>query len=206
MPAGLARNLWEENADLAQANLACRFVRGLGEGSLPRTAFQAYIAQDACFLEAFARAYALAAAHSADRATLAAFAELLAGVLKELELHASYAAKWQVDLEGVAPHPATRAYTDFLLAAARDTVGATCAAMAPCMRLYAFLGQGLHREFPDAAHTYADWIATYADPGFDDLAGQLESLLDRHADDTPAIHALYRRAMQLELAFFNAHA
>ena len=55
----LAKTLWEENTHLAWATLEHRFVRGFGDGDLPLGRFQEYVAQDAFFLEAFARAYAL---------------------------------------------------------------------------------------------------------------------------------------------------
>ncbi len=203
----LAKVLWGQNADLAQAALRHPFVQGIGRGSLPRERFQRYVGQDAFFLEAFARAYALGLAHSSDRDTLRAFFELLAGVLDELKLHASYAARWGIALDAAAPSPATLAYTDFLLAtAALGGVGQTCAAMTPCMRLYAFLGQALAAGGTREDNPYAEWVRTYADPGFEALAARLERLLDRHAPDTPAVRATYRRAMRLEVAFFDANA
>jgi len=192
----LARSLWEENADLAEAALAHPFVRGIADGSLARASFAGYVAQDAFFLEAFARAYALALAHSPDRAAQDAFADLLAGVREELRLHGSYAERWGIDLGAVEPADATRAYVDFLLArASLGSVGLTCAAMTPCMRLYAWLGQSLAGT---ERGPYAEWITTYADPSFEDLAARLERLLDAHADDSRETHATYRRAMQLE--------
>jgi len=201
----LAKTLWEENADLSRAALVHRFVRGLKEGSLPLGSFQRYIGQDAFFLEAFARAYALALAHSPDQEGLREFADLLSGVLEELELHRRYSAEWGVRLEDVSPGDATLAYTDFLLAsAALGSVGETCAAMTPCMRLYAFLGQELAAEGVSEDNPYTEWIETYADPGFEALAAKLEDLLNRYASDAPAIRATYRRAMTLELAFFEA--
>jgi thiaminase (transcriptional activator TenA) len=203
----LAKALWEENADLARAALEHRFVRGLKDGSLPLGNFQEYIGQDAFFLEAFARAYALALAHSPDRGNLREFAELLSGVLEELGLHGRYAAEWGVRLENVSPGEATLAYTDFLRAtAALKSVGETCAAMTPCMRLYAFLGQELAKEERGDNNPYAEWIETYADPEFEALAARLEDLLDRHAQDDPTVRSHYRRAMTLELAFFEANA
>ncbi|MBB3677883.1 TenA family protein [Modestobacter versicolor] len=195
--------LWAENADLAQAALAHPFVTALADGSLPRERFAGYVAQDAFFLEAFARAYALGAAHSTDRAGLDAFADLLAGVREELRLHGSYAARWDIDLGRVEPLPATLAYTDFLLATAfRGDTALTCAAMVPCMRLYAFLGQSLGPEAAGAGD-YAEWITTYADPAFEELAGTLEELLDA-APAHQELHRAYRRAMQLEVGFFDA--
>jgi len=198
----LAARLWAASADQAQAAVEHPFVRGLGDGSLPLPVFQVYVAQDALFLEGFARAYALALARSDDRATLDAFAGLIAGVVDELRLHASCAARWGVDGDAVQPLPATTAYTDFVLAtAALGGVGVTCAALAPCMRLYAHLGAALDA---DAAGPYGEWVRTYADPAFEALARTLEDLLDRSADDGSAVAVAYRRAMDLELGFFSA--
>ena len=72
------------------------------------------------------------------------------------------------------------------------------------MRLYAFLGQALEEE--GAAGPYEEWVRTYADPGFEALAARLEELLDRFAPDPDAVRADYRRAVELELAFFDAAA
>jgi thiaminase/transcriptional activator TenA len=198
----LARTLWDANADLAASALAHPFVRGIADGTLSHDRFAGYIAQDAFFLESFVRAYALAIAHSPDRTGLDAFADLLAGAREELKLHASYARQWGIDLSTVTPVPATRAYTDFLLAtAALGGVGLTCAAMTPCMRLYAHLGQQLARQ--PVADRYAEWVETYADPAFEALATTLERLLDNYGGDATAT-ATYRRAMHLEVAFFDA--
>ena len=90
----------------------------------------------------------------------------------------------------------TLAYTDFLLAtAATGGVGLVCAALTPCLRLYAHLGAGLD---PATAGDYAPWVRTYADPDFAGLARTLEDLLDAHAGNDPAVPRAYRRAMELE--------
>lgn len=200
----LAKALWEANAASAERILAHGFVRGLGDGSLPVDSFKSYVAQDAYFLEAFARAYAFCLAHSTTREDLNDFADLIAGVRAELELHKAYAERWQVDLIAVTPVAATAAYVDFLLEIARrGDLGATIAAMTPCMRLYAFLGRSLSAG--QVAPLYAEWVTTYADPGFEALAARLEALLDRHASDSAAVRANYARAMTLEYDFFDAN-
>ena len=103
----LAAELWKANEDVAQRILAHAFVRGLGDGTLPVDSFRSYVAQDAYFLEAFARAYALCLAGSTTRADLDAFAGLIGGVVEELKLHAGYAARLGIDMAGVAEplHP-----------------------------------------------------------------------------------------------------
>lgn len=204
--SSISRKLWHENQDLAEANLHCLFIRGLADGTLPEARFQDYIAQDAYFLEAFARAYALAIAYSPDRHGLYQFPDLLNGVVAELKLHRSYAERWKVDLSGTIPGRTTAAYIDFLLDTARSgRVDETCAAMTPCMRLYAYLGQQLKKESVRPRNPYQEWINTYSDPGFDDLAGTLERLLDHYAIDEDSVSGPYRRAMELELAFFQSH-
>ena len=198
----LSEQLWSASAEVAAEVLGHPFVRGLGDGSLPREVFAGYLAQDAFFLDAFARAYALALVRSPDTATLLSLADLLAGVRQELGLHSSYAASWDIDMAGVTPWPATLAYTEFLLATASTRpLGVVYAAMAPCMRLYAWLGASL-----DAAQAgpYAEWVQTYADPGFEATAVILERLLDAQAGDAAAVRTAYERAMRLELDFFEA--
>ena len=144
----------------------------------------------------------MALARSSDTSTLLTLADLLAGVRQELGLHASYAGSWGIDMTGVEPLPATLAYTEFLLATAcTQDLGVIYAAMTPCMRLYAWLGASLDA---DTAGPYAQWVQTYADPEFEATAAALERLLDEQADDAAAVRTAYRRAMQLELAFFDA--
>jgi len=201
----LSRRLWRENRELAEACLDHPFVRGLGDGSLPPKIFARYVAQDAVYLEAFFRAYALAAARSEGRHHAAVvFYQLMGGALEELSMHAKSAAELGIDLVDVEPLPATTTYVDLLMATAwnRD-LGETIAVMAPCMSLYAFLGQTLAAGQHDG-HPYRDWIDGYSGDEMIELARRLESLLDELAMDTPEVHHLYRRAMECELAFFDS--
>ena len=134
---------------------------------------------------------------------MTAFKVLLDGGFDELDLHRGYAERWGVDL-AVEPAPVTRAYADFLLrVAALEPVGHLCAAMTPCMRLYAWLARELQATAsPDSP--YREWVETYADPAFEQLASTLEDLLDRLGGDPEVVAGHYRTAMRLELAFFGA--
>lgn len=90
----LAETLWQENQDLAIACLQHPFVQGIGNGSLDKAKFSHYVGQDAFFLEAFARAYSIAAAKAPDWRGFQVFHELAGGVLHELTLHEGYATQW----------------------------------------------------------------------------------------------------------------
>ncbi|HEY9668207.1 MAG TPA: TenA family protein [Coleofasciculaceae cyanobacterium] len=200
----ISKDLWQSNQDLAYACLNHPFVQGIASGTLDRTKFAYYVGQDAFFLEAFARAYSIAAAKVSDWEGFNLFHSLAGGVLEELKLHQSYAAKWGVDLRNVEPGAATRRYTDFLLATAWGSeVSLITVAMTPCMRLYAFLGQQLaDNGIPD--HLYSDWIDTYSDREFEELAQKLENLCDRYTQITPTVESHYRYAMLCERDFFAA--
>ncbi|MBH8564283.1 TenA family protein [Nostoc sp. CENA67] len=199
----LSTELWAANQDLAQACLEHPFVQGIGNGTLESAKFAYYVGQDAFFLQAFARAYSIAAAKSPDWVGFRTFHNLAGGVLQELQLHEGYASQWGVNLHLVEPGAATRRYTDFLLATAwGGDVGVTAAAMSPCMRLYAFLGEQLAKNgIPN--HQYADWIRTYSSSEFEPLAQQLEDLVENYATANTLIHSTYRYAMLCERDFFQ---
>lgn len=200
----ISKDLWHSHQDLAQACLLNHFVQGIANGTLDKSKFAYYVGQDAFFLESFARAYSLAAAKSPDWDGFKAFHTFASGVLEELHLHESYAAKWGIDLRIVEPGSATRRYTDFLLATAwSGDVGLITVAMTPCMRLYAFLGQKLAENgIPE--HQYTDWIRTYSQPEFEQLAQQLEILTDKYTTMTTSVKSTYRYAMLCERDFFQA--
>ena len=107
-------------------------------------------------------------------------------------------------LETVDPFPETVRYTEFLIATARGLdLGQILAAMAPCMRLYAYLGQAMAKDgIPN--HRYRTWIETYASDEFEALAALLETQLDAKTANEAAERAAYRTAMECELAFFGA--
>ena len=200
----LHETLWQQNADITQRCLKHPFVRRLADGTLDRDLFRRYVAQDAFFLRAFLRTYALGAAKSNDWNRVRMFHGLMDDVLDELKLHESYAAKLGIELDNVEPYAATSAYTDFLLRVAwHNSLAEIIAAMLPCLRLYCHLGAELSASLrPD--HPYGEWITTYSSDEFKELCSRLESLLDEVASDSPAVRHAYRYAMQCELDFFSA--
>lgn len=197
---GLSRRLWHAHAASAARALHHPFVRALADATLPRPTFRFYVQQDAAFLEAFGAAYDAArraAERAGDGSAAATLARLRSAVADELKLHQTYAAGWGLSAADLAapPAPATRAYTDFL-AAAGDAAGpgdglarVACilAAMAPCSRLYGWLGCTLDhaRVVVGGAppHPYADWVATYSSAEYLAAPAAKEELLDRLAAD-----------------------
>ena len=203
----ITQKLWERNYNLASLSLNTKFVQGIKNGDLPKTKFQEYLAQDYFFLESFARAYGLAVSKSRNKKTIKTLSVLLSGVSEELILHETYAKEWDIDLTTNLIGPATKKYTDFLEEVSLNlSLIEIMSAMTPCMRLYSWLGKKLLNMISD--NPYKEWILTYSDESFDNLAKSLENLIDEYDEsyDIDQINFLYKKAMELELDFFNAYS
>ncbi|KAK3263101.1 hypothetical protein CYMTET_28076 [Cymbomonas tetramitiformis] len=219
--ASLSESFWADSSALTYAALHHPFVVGIGAGTLPLPTFQAFILEDAFFLTAFAKAYAFALTKCSDSTLVVNLASLLQGVRGELEMHGSYAEKWGVQLNSEAePNSATTAYSCFLLDTANSASTASIlAAMAPCMRLYQYLGERLTQAVQASGrhdHPYVEWISTYSTPEFARLVQKMEESLNLAASlemsgkggatttSPSTLRSLYMQAMACELAFFDA--
>jgi len=203
----ITKKLWDDNYELALLSLNTKFVQGLKTGSLPENIFQEYLAQDYFFLETFAKAYGLAVSKSNDKYSIRKLSELLMGVSEELILHETYAKEWNIDLSENYIKKATKEYTDFLDDTSKRLSSVEIMfAMSPCMRLYSWIGKSLFEDNFD--NKYKKWIITYSDVSFEDLANSLENLIETNQEtyDINQAKYLYRRAMELELDFFNAYS
>ena len=203
MTEPLSQRLWEANRELAEACLDHPFLRGLADGSLSEPRYGLFAQQDHFYLDAYARSYAWGAVRARDWATRRQFGELLSGILTEGTLHEQTAPELGVSLADVQPLPAAREYTDFLLATASlGTIGEHLAAMAPCAKLYGWLGRRLADQ--PAADRYAFWIQMYAGPDYHEKVHIIEAMLDQHGEDTAAEAVKYRNAMEMEYRFFDS--
>ena len=203
----ITKKLWENNSDLALLSLETKFVQGIRNGNLPRNIFKDYIAQDYYFLESFAKAYGLAISKSKDKSEIKSLSQLLVGVSDELILHESYSKEWEIDLSTNYIKPATKNYTDFLYDVSIKLSSVEIMfAMTPCMRLYSWIGKNLSDMILN--NPYKEWILTYSNESFDNLAKSLEKIIDNYQEPFDINHAnnLYKRAMELELDFFNAYS
>ena len=203
----ITKKLWENNSDLASLSFKTKFVQGIRNGNLPRNIFKEYLAQDYFFLESFAKAYGLAVSKSKDKSEIKSLSQLLVGVSDELILHETYAKEWEIDLSTNHIKPATKNYTDFLYDVSSKLSSVEIMfAMTPCMRLYSWIGKNLSDMISN--NPYKEWILTYSNESFDNLAKSLEKIIDNYQEpyDINQANNLYKKAMELELDFFNAYS
>ncbi|MBT2486686.1 MULTISPECIES: bifunctional hydroxymethylpyrimidine kinase/phosphomethylpyrimidine kinase [unclassified Microbacterium] len=217
--AALAAEWWDGVSGIRTAIDDLPFIRRLAEGTLDRESFLFYLAQDALYLREYARVLAEASKRAPVSSEQAFWANSAHGsIIGELQLHAS----WLTPAAGVAaatfsaaPSPVTTAYLDHLRSVAFGAdYGELIAAILPCFWLYNDLGRRLHAgEFGayarDPRHPYASWLATYADPAFDEATTQAIAVVTAAAASAgPEQRARMLRAFQTscdhELAFFAA--
>lgn len=228
---GLGKKFWIKYSKEWTQAMYTPFVVTLAAGNLKLETFRQYIAQDVHFLRAFKKAYEMAEECADDDDAKDGIKELRKAVNKELELHKSFSNEWGVDVATeIAPIAATVKYTDFLLATASGKVDGvkapgklatpfektklaayTIGAMAPCMRLYAFLGKKIQTlvDPNEGIHPYQKWIDNYSSDAFQTAALQTEDLLDKLSvsltgEELDIIEKLYLQAMKLEIEFFLA--
>ena len=194
------------------------FVRGLGDGSLPKQAFLNYLKQDYVFLLHFSRAWALGVVKSGsldEMKTCAATVDAL--VNHEIQLHVQVCAA-----EGISENELleTReefeniAYTRFVIEAglSGDFLDLV-AALAPCVFGYGEIGKRLQADH-NASTPYKEWISTYAGDDYQEVCSTVALMLENavtarlgpDAQDLPRWSALserFRRATELEVGFWD---
>jgi thiaminase/transcriptional activator TenA len=196
------------------AELEHPFVKGIGDGSLPKERFRFYMAQDYVFLLAYCQVFALAAAKSPDEATMSRFAGLLDATLHtEMDLHRDYAARFGLsaeEMESTEPAPTCYGYTRHLLyTAATGTLAQITAAILPCMWGYWEIGSALKkRGLPEAQPLYHPWIEMYASEEFGRLAEDCRSMLDGLVEGCPPrelklMEPIFLASSRYEYAFWE---
>ncbi|MCV6593446.1 MAG: thiaminase II [Silicimonas sp.] len=193
------------------------FVRGLGDGSLPRKAFLHYLKQDYVFLIHFARAWALAVTKAETVEEMRLAAGTVNGLInEEIALHIETCAAAGIDeatLFATEERQENLAYTRYVLDAGHSgDLLDLLAALAPCVMGYGEIGA--HLAAAKTSETYDEWIGTYAGDGYQQVCRDVGALIDgavaRRLGETPeasprwaALAARFRKATQLEVGFWD---
>ena len=210
--------LWRESASEAwEAYTRHRFVRALGDGSLPRSAFLHYLKQDYVFLVHYSRAWALAVAKSASLKEMKVAATTVdALVNQEMRLHVEVCAAegiTEAQLFEVREAPQNLAYTRYVLDAGYSGGFLDLmAALAPCAMGYGEIGLALASEASSDA--YRPWIDTYAAEEYQEVCAGIGAMIDSALEerlgprfaDAPCWSTLcdtFRTAAELEAGFWD---
>lgn len=189
------------------------FVKGIGDGSLPRDCYAFFLKQDYIYLIEFSRVFALASAKAGSLGDMSYFSVLLDATLKtEMDLHRRTCRSFGIspqELEQTAPAMITTAYTNLLVRTCYEgTLIDIVAVLLPCAVGYAEIGKRLKENGLPDDRFYRDWIETYSSAAFTEFADWLIAKINQLAaqvtvSDTQRLYRLYRSSARFEYLFFD---
>lgn len=194
-----SQQLFIRNKHLVDKILVHPFLQQLKLGTLQKETFLYYLQQDDIYLDAYARAYLIAAAKTQNNTDYNVLYDLAGGALDE---------KHQTSSKHGSANAVTIKYMNLFTATAwqRDFVW-TSVVLCPCMRLYAYLGRELANKVTvTIPKEYLQWIQYYNSTAFHTSTSKLESLIDKYITNEALLQQaqdLYDLAMQYEFEFFD---
>ena len=177
--ASFTDQLWRDIAPIYRKTLAHPYLKGLADGSLPRSRFDFYLQQDSHYLRAFAQALNVIASKAPREDWAITLTKHSIEALEvERALHKSLLGAKQTNTE---PAPSNYAYTNHLLAVAhRGTFAEGLAAVLPCYWIYWEVGKELKRT-GSKNKDYQRWIDQYADPQYGKTVQQVLDMMNAEA-------------------------
>ncbi|MDN5755769.1 MAG: bifunctional hydroxymethylpyrimidine kinase/phosphomethylpyrimidine kinase [Micrococcaceae bacterium] len=193
---------WNDLAPLRSGIDDLPFIRALRDGTLPSEDFHFYLAQDSLYLRTYSRVLSRAAELAPNREEQQFWASGAVGALEEeanLHLHRLG------DAPDPEPSPTTSAYLNHLVASG-DSYPELVAAILPCYWLYQDIGQRLAAA-AHPGHPYADWLAAYSSPEFDEATSEAIALVQKVAlragsTTLAGMRRAFDESSRQELSFF----
>ena len=195
-----------------------KFVRAIGDQSLPLEIFKRFLIQDYLYLTQFARTCALAAYKGSNMEDIAASAHIVLSVKKEMELHLEYCKGFGIskeDMEGTKESQATVAYSRYVLDIGQsgDWLGLQVA-LSSCLIGYMKAAEwvkaqpGTKRE----GNRYWNWVEMYGGTEYAQSVRLGRELIEQHAPKISPYRMeqlveIFIRVTEMEITFweFDAH-
>jgi thiaminase (transcriptional activator TenA) len=173
---------WMEAAPIYNKILDMPYIRALMAGTLEPEKFKFYIAQDARYLEHYARVLAIVGARLDRKDHVLQFIKFAEGaIVVESALHTGYFEALGID-EHPPMAPACHHYTHYLLStAATAPVEVTLGAVLPCFWVYLAAGKHILKHQSKHNNAYQTWIDTYAGNEFSVLVNKAITICDEVA-------------------------
>ncbi|KAL1665891.1 Phosphomethylpyrimidine kinase-domain-containing protein [Schizophyllum commune] len=215
------RLLIQQSSSTWKAYVEHPFVVELGKGILAKEKFVHFIKQDYHYLKYYARAYALLAAKATTFSAVDRAVQTILNVLREINTHKAFCAKFGVteeDLESTPEASATTAYGCYLIETGLqgDSMKLTMALLA-CLLGYGEVGLWLkrHSSTTDAwvvleGNPYLQWIEDYSGENYQGAVKIGLDVIETLAAQDPPSPArfnewlgVWRKCTQLERGFWD---
>jgi thiaminase/transcriptional activator TenA len=205
--------LWREALPVYRKTLEHPYLRGLSDGSLPKSKFEFYLIQDSHYLRAFGQALnVLASKAPREDWAITLGRHAVEALQVEHELHTSLLGQSGITRERIAASevaPSNYAYTSHLLAtASQGTFAEGLAAVLPCYWIYWEVGKEL-KKAGSKDPAYQRWIEQYAAPGYGKVVQQVLEIMNTHSarlspDELERSRKAFVRSARYEYLFWDA--
>jgi thiaminase/transcriptional activator TenA len=205
--------LWREVLPVYRKTLEHPYLKGLADGTLPKSKFEFYLIQDSHYLRAFGQALNILASKAPREEWAITLGQHAVEALEvERQLHASLLDKAGISRERIAAAeiaPSNYAYTSHLLrTASRGTFAEGLAAVLPCYWIYWEVGKELKKTGSKDA-SYQQWIEQYAAPGYGKVVEQVLEMMNMQAarlssDELEQAKRAFARSARYEYLFWDA--
>ncbi|CAG8425233.1 unnamed protein product [Penicillium salamii] len=190
------------------------FVKGMGRGTLPLQRFKAYLVQDYLYLVQFARSNALASYKAKTMDSIAASAQIVLHIQREMALHIEYCTSFGLSKQEMEDTPETiacTAYSRYILDVGQSEDWlALQMALAPCLIGYGAIAKRLHADAGTLrqGNQYWKWIENYVADDYTEAVQLGSALLEKHMQlVSPSrmdeLIKIFVRATELEIRFWD---
>lgn len=185
-PAGeITTGMWTAIRPIYDKTLQHPFLKGLADGTLPRSRFQFYLVQDALYLRTFARALSVLASKAPrEEWAITLNTHAIDSLKVERQLHKSLLGSFGVAKSRIAAArmaPTNYAYTNHLLAAVeRGSFAEGLAALLPCYWIYLEVGRELKKK-GSSKPEYQQWIDQYAGEDYGNAVSEVLAMMNAQA-------------------------
>ena len=180
----LSEVLYESVKEIWQSYLEHPFVKGLGDGTLPKELFRFYMIQDYLYLLEYSKVFALGVVKSKDEKVMKQFATMVHNTLcSEMNIHKNYMKRLDIseeEIKNAVQSLSNRSYTSYMLEVAYNgDVLDILVAILSCAWSYQMIGQH-HKKLPGALeHTfYGEWVAGYSSKEYEEETEEIITLTD----------------------------
>lgn len=190
------------------------FVLGIQDGTLEKEKFRYYIMQDFLYLKDYAKTFAVGVAKAKSVETANLFAQYIAVMNGELDVHSGYMGRFSVtqdEIDSMKPSLDNLSYTSYMLRVAYEEGEAEIlAAILSCAYSYEVIAKKMVANAPDSINDsfYGDWIKGYVSEDY--AAGNVVLLdtlnaLTEHYTEPQLTHLVdvFVACSRYELAFWQ---
>lgn len=207
--------LVQESLPIWQQCLDSDFLRSLENGTLDEECFKGYIVEDSLYLREYAKVFAWGMTKAKTMATVRNYYSLLAFVNEnEDAARLQYLKRYGLTDAGIQSlplRPENRAYTDYMIDAAKNGAGEAECIMAalPCMLSYGWIFQRLLKRSPGVLDTvFGPLVKEYADPGYDDACAAWNAYAEQACTGLSPERAarcreIFKACSEFELGFWR---